>query len=168
MFVKRLVLSVPLTIGWTIYTGQINIGNILLGWLLSLAVVHAIGVKGNNFNTKNLAVQVGAAVIYVLTLALEILKSGLNVARITLDPNLPINPGIAHISTQDETHNPAISAISAHGITITPGELVIDFEETEDDVKMIVHSLSIDKSSATLDSDQTKRITLIKRILGYD
>ena len=73
------------------------------------------------------------------------------------------------VNTQDETENELISAVSAHGITITPGELVVDFEETDEEgVMMIVHSLNLDTSGQSLDEDQSMRLARIKGILGHD
>ncbi len=169
MLLKRLILAIPLAIGWTIYTAQPSIANIILGYVFSLIVLTAVGVKGETFNLKNLPLQAINLVAYVLFLAYEVLITGITVARYILDPQLPINPGIVKVNTQDETENPVISAISAHGITITPGEMVVDFEETPDNgVLMIVHSLQIEDTKLNLDNDQTRRLKRIKGILGYD
>lgn len=169
MMLKRIILAVPLAIGWTIYTAQLTVGNILLGYVFSLAILIAIGFRGDTFNVKNLPMQTVNLILYILFLGYEVFISGLEVARITLSPGLPIQPDIAEVNTQDKTENPVISAISAHGITITPGELVIDFEETtEDGVLMIVHSLNMEKSRPKLDDDQTVRLNRIKGILGHD
>jgi len=169
MLLKRLILAVPLAIGWTIYTSQTTIGNVILGYTFSVIVLFAIGTKSENFKLKNLPVQVINTVLYVFFLAYEILITGMSVARLILHPNLPIKPGMLKINTQDETENPVISAISAHGITITPGEMVVDFEETsEDGVLMIIHSLQIEQTISNLNDDQAKRLNRIKGILGYD
>lgn len=169
MLLKRLFMAVPLTIGWLIYTSQLTPGNVVVGYVFSFAVLVAFGFKGETFKLQNIPRQLVNIVIYVLFLSYEVLMSGLTVARIALSPSLPINPALAKINTQDETENPVISAISAHGITITPGELVVDFEETGDDgVLMIIHSLEMDKSAPNLNTDQTKRLKRIKGMLGYD
>jgi multicomponent Na+:H+ antiporter subunit E len=169
MWLKRLILAFPLTIGWVIYTAQPSINNIILGYVFSFAVLVAIGVRGDSFNLKNIPRQVFNVVLYTVFLGYEVLIAGLQVTRLILTPSLPIKPGIIHVNTQDETESPVISAISAHGITITPGELVIDFEETSDDgLIMIVHSLNIEQSAPNLDHDQTIRLKRIKGMLGYD
>ena len=169
MLIKRLILSLPLAIGWTIYTAQPTIGNFLLGYLFSFVVLVATGVRGDSFNLRNAPKQLFNLIAYIFLLASEVLVSGLQVARLILTPGLPVNPGLSAVNTQDATENPVISAVSAHGITITPGELVVDFEETaEEGVLMIVHSLNIAESAQNLDSDQTIRLRRIKGILGYD
>lgn len=172
---KRLVLSVPLAISWIIFTGQLTPFQFGLGMIFSFAILVAIDMEGENINIHKLPTQSITLIAYILRLAIDIFWSGMDVARRVLHPNLPINPGTALVHTQDDSRNPLISAISAHGITITPGELVIDFEETEDGVFMLVHSLDIEQSTmkmndkqSKLDSDQSKRLKLIKRILGHD
>lgn len=166
---KRLILSLPLAIGWTIYTAQPTIGNFLLGYLFSFAVLIATGVRGDSFNLRNPPRQLFSLSAYILLLASKVLVSGLQVARLILTPGLPVNPGLSTVNTQDVTESSVISAVSAHGITITPGELVVDFEETtEAGVLMIVHSLNIAESAQNLDSDQTIRLKRIKGILGHD
>ena len=167
MLFKRLLLAIPLAIGWTIYTAQLSIGNVILGYVFSFIVLVAIGVRGDTFNLNNIPRQIAYFLAYILFLGYEVLISGLQVAKIILTPGLPIEPDTVLINTQDETENPIISAISAHGITITPGELVVDFEETSDDgVLMVIHSLNIKNSVTKLDDDQTVRLQRIKGMLG--
>ena len=55
------------------------------------------------------------------------------------------------------------SAFSAHGITITPGELVIDFDGSR---AMYVHCLDVEASAASAPGAQAKRLKLLRRIAG--
>ena len=169
MLVKRIVLALPLALGWTIYTAQPTPGNFLLGYVFSVIVLMATGLRGESFNLRNAPRQLYNLLAYTIFLAYEVFVAGIQVAQITLRPSLPIDPGMSSISTQDPASDALISAISAHGITITPGELVVDFEEIgHDEVRMIVHSLNIAKSTQTLDSAQAVRLKRIKGILGHD
>ena len=169
MLLKRLILAIPLAIGWAIYTAQLSIGNVILGYIFSFIVLIAVGVRGDTFHLTNLPRQIFYLTAYILLLSYDVLKSGLQVAQITLMPSLPIDPGMTRINTQDKTENPIISAISAHGITITPGELVVDFEETpEEGILMVIHSLNITNSASNLDNAQSTRLQRIKGMLGYD
>lgn len=166
---KTLFMALPLAIGWTIYTAQPTPGNFLLGYVFSVTALAATGLRGDNVRIRNAPRQLYNLAAYTAYLASEVLSAGLKVSRVILSPSLPINPGIAKISTQDKSENQLISAVSAHGITITPGELVVDFEETgEDGVMMIVHSLNLDGSGASLEDDQRKRLARIRGILGHD
>ena len=167
-FGKRLVMALPLALGWTIYTAQPTVGNFLLGYVLSIVVVGATAFRGDSFRLKNPARQLYNLLAYTLYMAREVLLAGIGVARIIISPSLPINPGMSRIDTQDESQSELISAASAHGITITPGELVVDFEETPEGALMLVHSLNIDVSAQQLDADQSRRLRRITGILGHD
>lgn len=166
---KVLIMALPLAIGWTIYTAQPTPGNILLGYLFSVSVLTATGIRGDSIRLRNAPRQLYNLFAYTLYLASEVFSAGIKVSRLILLPSLPINPGISSVNTQDATKNELISAVSAHGITITPGELVVDFEETrKEGVTMIVHSLNLDTSGQSLDEDQSRRLARIKGILGHD
>ena len=166
---KAMVMALPLAIGWTIYTAKPTPGNFLLAYVLSLVVLLATGQRGEGFRLRNAPVQLYNLVAYVLFLAFEVLVSGVKVALIVIAPELRISPGNTELSTFDESKNELISAVSAHGITITPGELVVDFKGSgEEGATMIVHSLNVEVSAKRLERDQQARLKRIKGILGYD
>lgn len=166
---KAMVMALPLAIGWTIYTAQPTPGNFLLAYVLSLLVITATGQRGDSFRLRNAPLQIYSLIAYVLFLAYEVLVSGVKVALVVLAPDLKISPGTTELSTFDESQNELISAVSAHGITITPGELVVDFKEGGGEgATMIVHSLNSDFSAQRLEHDQRLRLKRIKGILGHD
>lgn len=166
---KAAALALPLAFGWTIYTGQPTPGNFLLGYFISMLGIQATGLKGDSIKIRNAVRQLYNLLAYMAFMAGEVLVAGLNVARIVLSRNMPIDPGISKINTGDKDEDELISAISAHGITITPGELVVDFQETRDEgILMIVHSLNVASSENNLEQDQAIRLTRIKGILGHD
>ena len=166
--IRIMIMALPLAVGWTIYTAQPTPGNFLLGYVFSVSVLVATGLRGESVQLRNAPRQLYNLVAYTLYLATEVLSAGVKVSRVILTPSLPINPGMSSVNTQDRSENELISAISAHGITITPGELVVDFEESDEDgVSMIVHSLNIGSSGQSLDDDQRKRLARIKGILGH-
>ena len=166
---KSLVMALPLAIGWTIYTAQPTPGNFVLAYIFSLVVIMATGQRFDNFHLRNAPLQLYNLIAYVLFLANEVLVSGLKVALIVLAPELKISPDTTELNTFDESKNDLISAISAHGITITPGELVVDFKETNGQgATMIVHSLTSEASAERLENEQRLRLKRIKGILGHD
>lgn len=166
---KAMLLALPLAFGWTIYTSQPTPGNFLLGYLFSVAVVMATGLRGESMRLRNAFRQIYSLLAYVAFLAYEVLISGMNVARVVLGPTLKIDPGFTLVNTGDKREDELVSAMSAHGITITPGELVVDFQESQEDgVMMIVHSLNKPDSAESLDREQAIRLKRIRGILGHD
>lgn len=166
---KVMILALPLAIGWTIYTAQPTPGNFLLGYIFSVSVLMATSIRGESVRLSNTPRQLYNLAAYTMYLASEVLSAGVKVSRLILMPSLPINPGMSSVNTQDATENELISAVSAHGITITPGELVVDFEDTDEaGVMMIVHSLNLDASGKSLEAEQKRRLVRIRGILGHD
>lgn len=170
---RILIYALPLSISWVILAGQPTIPGLIVGYAFGIGVLLLI-----RFNTAPLTNeepivlsriprQLVAALLYSLRLAWDVFVSGASVAWIVIQPRMPIKPAIQRITTQDETNNPVISALSAHSITITPGELVIDFEEASDETHMLVHTLNKDTSTEEkLVREQQNRLATIKRIIG--
>jgi multicomponent Na+:H+ antiporter subunit E len=175
---RRLLLSLPLAITWMPLTGTVSLESFGVGLLLSFAVLTLL-FSGEPSDTvkavtvKNIPQRVVASMVYFLILCRDIYLSAMDVSKRVIDPRMPLNPGIIAVSTQYESSAPpleaerdltadSIAAISAHGITITPGELVVDFDGNK---VMYVHCLDVEASLKVADSNQAKRIGFLRRIL---
>ncbi len=160
--------SLVMALGWMALTGQLSVQGFVVGYIFGFAILWLIWPHSGPLNhLSRLPSQVFYTIIYAAVLAYDILLSGVDVAKRVLPPTMHINPGIKVISTQDDSAHPLISALSAHSITITPGEMVIDFE-AGDETRMYVHVLDVDASFPALESDQTARLKRIKKVMGYD
>jgi multicomponent Na+:H+ antiporter subunit E len=159
------LLAVPMAIIWMILTNSVTPASFSVGYILGVAVVMMLKLEHVAIDHRRLPDQIVALVIYVVTLCRDIWNSSIDVAKRVLNPNLPLNPGIITISTQDESASDLVAAFSAHGITITPGELVVDFDGSH---AMYVHCLDVEASSQSGDAAQTKRLKLMHRIMGKD
>lgn len=76
---------------------------------------------------RRLPSSVFALVRYLVKLVYDVLASGIQVARIVMDPALPIKPGI--VSIPSECDSEMGTALSAHAITLAPGEMVVEMDE---------------------------------------
>ena len=157
------VLAVPMAVLWMVVSSSVSLEGLLVGYVLGFAVLYMLKIENIQVNRRKLPDQIAAFFIYVVTLARDILNSSIDVARRVLDPALPLDPGIIAVATQDEEESDFTAAFSAHGITITPGELVIDFEGSH---TMYVHCLDVEASAKTANQAQTKRLRLLRRIMG--
>lgn len=162
-----LLLAFPMSIGWVILTNQLALDNLILGYLIGVGILLLVRAERDTLKVARLPSQLFWLGVYVLRLGWDILRSSIDVALLVLRPRLSINPGFERVSTQDPTQDPLIGAISAHAITITPGEMVVDFDENDPTI-MVVHCLDIESARKTLNHDQSERLKLIKRILGHD
>jgi multicomponent Na+:H+ antiporter subunit E len=164
---QRLFMSVPLALAWMPLTANVSLESFLVGLVFSFAVVTLLfrNEQVTPFNWQRLPDRVIASIQYTLILFRDIYLSAMDVAKRVIDPAMPLNPGIIAVSTQyEETDITAdnIAAISAHGITITPGELVVDFDSNQ---MMYVHCLDVNASDQVAVSNQAKRMSLLRRIL---
>lgn len=164
MFIAML-LAVPMAVIWMVVTASINPGSFVVGFLVSFAILLMVKLEKIEINYRRLPNQFAALLVYTVTLFRDIWMSSVDVAKRVLNPSLPMNPGIIAISTQDADASDFTAAFSAHGITITPGELVVDFDGSH---TMYVHCLDAEASSNNAPAAQTKRLKLLRRIVGKD
>jgi multicomponent Na+:H+ antiporter subunit E len=171
MIIQRVLLSVPFALAWVLLTGMPTLESFFVGLFVSFLILLLVfpNLKPRASKELRLLERIVAAVQYTLILFRDIYLSAMDVARRVVDPNLPMKPGIILVSTDytpasDENDiSELVAAISAHGITITPGELVIGFAGRD---KMYVHCLDVDASSANAPGNQAKRVALLRKIFG--
>jgi multicomponent Na+:H+ antiporter subunit E len=160
---QLLILAFPFAVMWVFVTDRLTLDGFLIGYVLSIAILLALGGQHVKVSLRRLPRQCFALLIYTLLLSRDIFLSAFDVARRVLAPRIPLATGIVLVPTQDD--DAVIAALSAHSITITPGELVVDFKGTEN---MYVHCLDVYASAAKLNSAQAQRVALFRRILGHD
>lgn len=158
-----LLLALPCAVVWVVVTANTTLDSLLVGWLLGVALLLLVRTERRTVHWKRLPDQILAFFIYSVTLGRDIVYCSLDVAKRVTKREMPINPGILAVATQDLSENDVITAFSAHGITITPGELVLDFDGAQ---MMYVHCLDVEASAQSADGAQTKRLRLLKRIIG--
>ena len=93
-----------------------------------------------------------AALGYWPWLFKEIVKSGWQVARIILDPRLPISPTFVRFKPSQKT--PVALATHANSITLTPGTITI--EAADDEFR--VHALTRAGAAGVVDSEMDRRV----------
>lgn len=98
---------------------------------------------------------------YVVMLVRDLVVSGIQVARIVLSPSMSIRPGIIAIPSQ--TSSDLATAFSAHAITLTPGELVVEIDA---EGVMYTHCLDVPYSAITLAESQERRRLLLEKIFS--
>jgi multicomponent Na+:H+ antiporter subunit E len=101
--------------------------NLVVAGLVGAAIAVLLRPERHPVDPRRVPGAVWAILRYALILARDILKNGLITARIVLDPALPIQPGIVAIPA--ETKTDFGTALNAHAITVTPGQLVMEIDE---------------------------------------
>ncbi len=142
-------------------TGNLEPGNIVLGALVATAAAVLVRPRGGRMDPRHLPVALWAIARYIALLAADVVKSGIVVARIVLDPKLPIRPGIVAIETGCESE--LGTALSAHALSITPGELVIGISK---DGILYTHCLDATHSAEYAAAAQAMRRDLLSKIFA--
>ncbi len=127
--------------------------------LASLVTVLVRPESGRPFSVTALPRMLWWSARYIVFLAWDVLRCGIAVARIILDPKLPVRQGI--IVLNSGSHSQAITVLSAHGITLTPGEQVVGFGN---DGAMAVHCLDVVSSAASAEAAQAYRRSMLEKI----
>jgi multicomponent Na+:H+ antiporter subunit E len=126
---NQLRTTLLLTAVYIALTANLQPANILLGLIIAMGIVLLLRPAGlrTNIKWRFSAAGVLALFRYILLLVYDLIISGIQVARIVLSPDLPIKQGNIAIPTTCETE--VAQALSAHAITVTPGEMVVEIDK---------------------------------------
>lgn len=159
-----LIASVPLFVFWITLSGKFDLFHLALGAASSIAVAWAVvplhhaapaPLPGAHFLRIPLCFHHLAA--YVAWLLKQIFVSAFAVAAVVLDPRLPIRPGTVRIT--DRLPHPLARVTLAHSITLTPGTVTLECDETT----MVVHALNKD-AAASLAGDGGAMAARVRRL----
>lgn len=139
---KSLIVTfMSLMVFWYIMSGFFDVTHTLMG-ILSVGIVMAINykLKAHPYFEGETDVIKDLRLFYVPWyfgwLLLQIVISGVNVAKILLSPSLPIKTSVVKFKVNYP--NPHCKMILGNSITLTPGTLTVDIRGDE----FIVHSIS--------------------------
>lgn len=157
---QMLQVSVPLFIVYLALTGNAEPANLVMGALVAVGI-SLLRPKMNLplISPKRLPQFLWAGIRYIFVLAWDVIRGGISTARIVLDPNLPLNPGI--IAIPSGTRSELGTALSAHAITLSPGEMVVAID---DEGVMYTHCLNVDDSEEMVADAQKLRKNLLSRM----
>lgn len=161
--IQRLLLAVPMGIAWMVLTSNLALDAFLVGYVIGSAILMLVSPNGEKIEFARLPGQLRALAVYTVVLGRDILLSGIDVAKKVIRKDMELRSGIIAVPTQDPTENDTIAALSAHAITITPGELVVDFDGGR---ALYVHCLDAEASARGADAAQARRLGLLNRIMG--
>ncbi len=113
---------------WIILSNIFDWVHLSLGIVSCLIVAyisHDLLITRKNF--KKIPIEIYKFVKYFFWLIKEIVKANIDVAKIVLDPELPMSPRI--IKYDSELEKDISKATLGNSITLTPGTLTIDIDE---------------------------------------
>jgi multicomponent Na+:H+ antiporter subunit E len=144
------LLALVLSVAWLLWSGLYKPLLLSLG-AVSMVVTLVFAVRMNFFeHTEGLAKLAIRLPGYWFWLLTEILKSSIQVAGIVLSPSLNLQPRLVKIVRQDEDELPQV--ILGNSITLSPGTITIDIDESE----VLVHCVS-EQGAADMESGELLR-----------
>jgi multicomponent Na+:H+ antiporter subunit E len=147
---------------WLVYlalTANLEPGNVVLGLLVATGLTLLMRPPRGTFELKRLPGAVVALGRYLFVVIVDAIKSGLVAARLVLDPALPVKPGI--IAIPSDCDSELATALSAHAITLAPGEMVVEIGR---DGTMYAHALDATRAADYVEEAQALRRGLLRKI----
>ena len=120
---------VVLYILWIAMAG-VSIEELIAGALVALVVSYVIrNMSVYDYSANIIMATVKFIFMYLPLFIWKLILANVALAKIVLDPKLPINPGFVRIKTG--LSGDVSKLILANSITLTPGTLSVDVEEDE-------------------------------------
>lgn len=158
---KQAVFLFVLLLGvWLLLSGHFDPLLVTFG-LLSCAAVVAIGLHLRIVDAEALPVHLAfQLVLYLPWLFKEIVLSNLAVARVILDPRLPIRPRLLRVPASQRSE--IAQVVYANSITLTPGTITLDVR----DGMLLVHALTRESAEGLLGGEMDRRVARMEAAAG--
>lgn len=145
--------AIVLFVFWLLLSGYFTVFLVTMGALSAVGIV-ALGRRMEVIDREGHPIDMGWRVLgYWPWLIKEIAKSAWDVARIIVDPRLPISPCLVRAKTSQKT---AVGVVTyANSITLTPGTISVDVRMNE----ILVHALTQESAAGLLEGEMDRRVT---------
>jgi multicomponent Na+:H+ antiporter subunit E len=154
--VRRVALLVTLALAWLLWSGLFKPLLLALGLfscLLTFTLVRRMGYFENELFALRFSFRLFS---YWIWLGREIFRSSLQVARVVLDPALPISPRT--IDLKSTSGHLVDQVILANSITLTPGTLALDLHKGV----IKVHALTEDGARDLASGEMDRRVDALR------
>jgi multicomponent Na+:H+ antiporter subunit E len=147
---RALSLLLVLIVAWLLWSGiykPLLLGLGVFSCVLTVYLAHRVGFFRQASGLHVIPRLAG----YWVWLLIEIFKSSFDVAKIVLNPKLPISPTLIEMDAQPK--GPIGQAILGNSITLSPGTVTLDVHEG----RLLVHCLTREGAQALLSGDTNSR-----------
>ncbi len=136
-----------------------QLSNLMMGIAIAIGILSLLRIPRRTVKWARLPLAFLALAIFFGTLLRNVVRSGIHMCLLVLNPKMPIKSGIVKIQTACDSE--LGQAINAHTITLAPGEL---FVEMDKDGGMYIHSLDVELTEKQAEASQRIQGSLLKRI----
>ena len=155
---QALVLFAHLMMVWLFLSGHFDPTLVTYGVLSCIFIVALMAHLGI-LDKEALPVHLGIRpFLYVPWLQKEIVLSNLAVAKVILDPKLPIRPRLLRVRVSQTSD--VAKAIHANSITLTPGTVTLDVRNDE----FLVHALTDESAEGLLTGEMDRRCAALEGV----
>ena len=143
---------------WSIIDGKLTVESIILGSSASILIIY---LNKDILFTSSDGGPVTIRFLWHFTaliaiLIVEIVKSNINVAKIVLNPKMPIEPSFIRVPVRFKKDFNKV--LYGNVVTLTPGTLTVDIDEDE----YIIHALTKDAAEGLHGSELEKHVLLLE------
>lgn len=150
---RALSLGCVLFVFWLLLSGHYTALLLTIGILCCAGIV-ALAIRMSVLDEEGHPVHlVVGSLTYWPWLVFEIAKSTWGVARLILDPKLPISPTMIKVRASQKTRVGV--NIYANSITLTPGTISVEVEDDE----ILVHAITEGGAEELSEGDMDRRVT---------
>lgn len=154
----RLVVTFVVLAGiWLLWSGIIDNPLILGFGIASVVGVMAVSSRMDRVAESRLSYRLGLRpLLYLPWLVWQIVKANIDVARIILNPKLPISPRLVSVPAPQKTTVGQV--LYANSITLTPGTISLDVRKN----RIMVHALTEEAADGVLSGDMGRRVSALE------
>ena len=154
---KYIIAFFILFLNWVIWSGMFDAFHLSLGVISCLLVIymsHDILFTHDGLSYRHIR-EVIRFIKYIPWLLYQIVLSNIYVARLVMNPNMPIDPQVIRFKTKLKKN--ISMATFANSITITPGTITADIKEGE----FCVHCISRKVADDLLTGEMENKVAYI-------
>lgn len=154
--VRALSLGAVLAALWLLLSGHLELMFLVFG-AISVALAVAFAQRMDAIDREGHPIHFGrAAFLYWPWLFWEIVKSSIDVARLILNPRLPISPNVVRLATSQMSEVGRV--VYANSITLTPGTVTIGIENGTFEV----HAITRGMAESLMEGEMDRRVAAVE------
>jgi multicomponent Na+:H+ antiporter subunit E len=124
---NRWIVWILLLAAYLALSANLEWRNVIFGLLISGGITSLLPLRSRQMRLYHLPAVLLAVLHYLVILIWETIKSGLDVVYLVLHREMPINPAVIRIPAMGD--NRFGISLSAHSLTLAPGEMVIAIDD---------------------------------------
>ena len=160
---NKIIFGVKILLAYLALSTNISIYNTIFGIVVTLGVLALMPARQKAVQARDIPRGFKALVLYLIHMIKNTLVGGYQVARIVLDPSMPLRSGV--VAVDPDADHELGQALSAHAISLSPGELLV---ETDASGTMYIHSLNVEQTEKVTREEQKYRRKLLNLIFGEE